>query len=131
MPDPIVEPHVLAAINAGDAAQQPQIDQGKKDHADNVVKIEKNAADVTVAKTDAGTAKIASYVAGAIAIIAALGTLGSQLGPYFKQTPGPIQVVNCPCAAKPAPVLIDPSLLTDDQKKAIAPTVTPKDAKKP
>ena len=79
-----------------------------------------NTADVKSASTDATTAKITA-IGSAVAVAIGAIFLGiTQIAPYFVAKPGPIQVVNCPCAEKQAkPVLVDPAILTDDQKAKI------------
>ena len=86
----------------------------------NTVGIAQNTADVKSASTDATTAKITA-IGSAVAVAIGAIFLGiTQIAPYFVAKPGPIQVVNCPCAEKQAkPVLVDPAILTDDQKAKI------------
>jgi hypothetical protein len=108
MAESIPEP-IRAAIDAGDAPQQKQIDKGEADHQANVTAIKATASDAT-------TAKITAIVSGALAIIAALAAIIPQVAPLIR--PAPV-VVQCPCTqVTPAKVLIDPSVLTDEQKKA-------------
>ena len=102
-PVTVEQAHVIASTVAaeGDAKQQPQID----DHT-------KKLGWLGVVTTPAGLAALGSLLLVVVTQVTPLVSLFAK--------PGPIQVVNCPCAEKQAkPVLVDPAILTDDQKAKI------------
>ena len=90
-----------AAATEGDAKQQPQID----DHTEKL-------GWLGVVTTPAGLTALGSLLLVVVTQVTPLVSLFAK--------PGPVQVVNCPCAEKQAkPVLVDPAILTDDQKAKI------------
>ena len=107
-----------------------KIAEGEAAHDANVAAIADNSATIATLKK--------ALLGLAVLVVTSLGTAITGWVANGSKNPLAdveirVRVIEMPAVknGKAEPVLIDPALLTDDQKKAIATTVIPKDAGKP